>query len=102
MDLDSEGQYAIDVIPESYILEHQPQRALDFIERDPRRGHAVVPDGPCPGHARPDGRLGCGAEATTFASAGRNEFEIAEIYAHRGDTDRAFDWLRGNRRWCQC
>ena len=40
LDLDSEGQYAIDVIPESYILEHEPQRALDFIseiqDQEPR------------------------------------------------------------------
>jgi hypothetical protein len=24
----------------------------------------------------------------------RDEFAIAEIYAHRGDRDRAFEWLR--------
>jgi hypothetical protein len=27
----------------------------------------------------------------------RNEFAIAEIYAHRGDRDRAFEWLRRAR-----
>jgi len=93
VDLDSEGQYAIDVIPESYILEHQPQRALDFIsvihEEDTRLFLTALARDTLGQTDASDAAL-----KQLLASAGRNEFEIAEIYAHRGDTDRAFDWLR--------
>lgn len=95
-DLDSEGQYAISVIPESYILEHEPQRALDFIsvihDEDLRLFVTAI--------ARDTLGQADAADAALkqlLEAPHRDEFAIAEIYAHRGDRDRAFEWLRRAR-----
>ena len=95
VDLDSEGQYAISVIPESYILEHEPQRALEFIsvihDEDLRLFITAI--------ARDTLGQADAADAALkqLEARHRNEFAIAEIYAHRGDRDRAFEWLRRAR-----
>jgi adenylate cyclase len=96
VDLDSEGQYAIAVIPDSYILEHEPQRALDYV--------SVIHDEDLRLFVTAIARYSLGqADAADAAlkqlleARNRNEFEIAEIYAHRGDRDRAFEWLRRAR-----
>jgi len=96
VDLDSEGQYAISVIPESYILEHAPQRALDFVsvihDEDLRLFVTAIArdtlDQADAAHA---------ALKQLLEARHRNEFAIAEIYAHRGDRDQAFEWLRRAR-----
>jgi TolB-like protein len=96
VDLDSEGQYAIGVIPESYILEHEPQRALDFIsvihDEDLRLFVTAIARDTLDQADAADAALKQLLEARN-----RNEFAIAEIYAHRGDRDRAFEWLRRAR-----
>jgi serine/threonine-protein kinase len=96
VDLDSEGQYAIDVIPESYLLEHEPQRALDFIsiihKEDLRLFITAI--------ARDTLGQADAADAALkqlLEARNKDEFAIAEIYAHRGDRDRAFEWLRRAR-----
>jgi TolB-like protein len=96
LDLDSEGQYAISVIPESYILEHQPQRALDIVstihDEDTRLFVTTLARDTLGQTEAADSAL-----KQLLATPGRNEFEIVEIYAHRGDNDRAFEWLRRAR-----
>jgi hypothetical protein len=96
VDLDPEGLYAIGVIPESYFLGHEPQRALDFIsvihDEDLRLFVTALARDTV---GQPDA-----ADATLkqlIDASHRDEFEIAEIYAHRGDHDRAFEWLRRAR-----
>jgi TolB-like protein/Tfp pilus assembly protein PilF len=93
VDLDSEGQYAISVIPESYIFEHEPQRALEFSsvihDEDLRLFITAI--------ARDTLGQADAADAALkqlLEARHRDEFAIAEIYAHRGDRDRAFEWLR--------
>jgi TolB-like protein/Tfp pilus assembly protein PilF len=96
VDLDSEGQYAIDVIPESYIFEHEPQRALDFISvihnEDLRLFVTVIARDTLGQTDAADAAL-----KQLLETRHRDEFAIAEIYAHRGDRDRAFEWLRRAR-----
>jgi TolB-like protein/Tfp pilus assembly protein PilF len=96
VDLDSEGQYAIGVIPESYILEHEPQRALDFIsvihDEDLRLLVTAIARDTLDQADAADAALKQLLEARN-----RDEFAIAEIYARRGDRDRAFEWLRRAR-----
>jgi tetratricopeptide (TPR) repeat protein len=95
LDLDPEGQYAITVIPESYVLEHQPQRALDFISvihnEDLRLFETAL--------ARDTLNQADAADAALkqLEARNRDEFAIAEIYARRSDRDRAFEWLRRAR-----
>jgi TolB-like protein/Tfp pilus assembly protein PilF len=96
LDLDSEGQYAIVVIPVSYILEHEPQRALDFIsviqDEELRLFVTAIARDALDQVDAADAALKQLLEARHG-----DEFAIAEIYAHRGDRDRAFEWLRRAR-----
>jgi TolB-like protein/Tfp pilus assembly protein PilF len=96
VELDSEGQYAIRVIPESYVLEHEPQRALDFInvihDESLRLFVTAIAHDTLGQADAADAALKQLLEAPH-----RDEFAIAEIYAHRGERDRAFEWLRRAR-----
>jgi TolB-like protein len=96
VDLDPDGQYAISVIPESYILDHESQRALDVISAihdENLRLWVTALARDTLGQADASGV----ALKRLLDSPNGDEFAIAEIYAHRGDHDRALEWLRRAR-----
>ncbi len=93
LELDPERPYAHALLGRVYLAEGHPQRALMEIEREPDlpwrlQGLALA------FHALARAKEADAALEELVANYNAEfAFQIAEAYAFRGDTDRAFDWL---------
>ncbi|MBZ5646055.1 MAG: protein kinase [Acidobacteriia bacterium] len=93
LELDPERPYAHAVLGQVYLAQSHPQEALAEMEREPDlnwRLYGLALANHALGRAREsDAAL---AELTAKYDT-TNAFQVAEVYAFRGEVDRAFEWL---------
>src|SRR5882757_525731 len=93
LDLNPQATYVHLTMGEALIVEGKPQQALAEIEKEP------IEWGKLTGQALAYHALGRGQDSNAalasliekYGSAGA--FQIAQVYAYRGDSDRSFEWL---------
>jgi tetratricopeptide (TPR) repeat protein len=93
LDLNPQAAFAHDFLGKIYIAEGKPQQALSDIEREPVDWEKLA-DLAFVYHALNREQDSNAALADLIAKhSADSAYQIAQVYASRGDSDKSFEWL---------